>query len=532
MARSRALSILVILPSLLACSASSGVEAEDDRSCGAGCDRAAAGGASASRMPGVAGFPQGAAGAAGAILGAAAHATAGGAGQSAGGSSSASGSSASGGKAGTSAGGGKGGASAGGKGGAAGAPSSGGVGGAAGSAPSGGGAGSKAGAGGEPAAGSARVIGYFAAWSVYGRDYHVADLPAAQLTHVNYAFANVSAAGEIELGDPYADTDKAYPGDGWEPGQRRGSFHQLELLKQKHPHLKAMISVGGWTWSGRFSDVALTAASRKKFAASCAAFVEAWGFDGVDVDWEYPVTGGLDTNQRRPEDGHNYTLLLAELRQALDQKGEALGRRLELSIAAPAGPAIYEGMELAELSKSTDFINIMAYDFQGGWSPRTGFNAPLYAAPEDPSPASERDSLNVAAAASAYVARGVARDKIVIGVPFYGRGWAGVTPTHAGLFQPFSGLPQGTWEAGVFDWKDLAANYLPKATRTFHAGAQVPWLFDAKSGLMISYDDPESIGLKAGYVKQEGLGGVMIWEMSGDDDQRSLLTAVTHALAP
>ncbi len=519
------------LPSLFACSSATSVDeaADPSEACGVDCGPRG-GSAGASNMPGVAGFPSKAAGAG------ASQASKGGSAGSAGAPKASSGGSA--GVAGAPK------ASSGGSAGVAGAPkaSSGGGAGVAGApkASSGGGAGVSQGAAGAASGGGptplgpgqARVIGYFAAWSVYGRDYHVSQLPAAQLTHINYAFANVSASGECELGDPYADTDKAYPGDGWEPGQRRGSFHQLELLKQQHPHLRTMISVGGWTWSGRFSDVAATDAGRKKFAASCAAFVEQWGFDGVDVDWEYPVEGGLDTNTTRPEDGHNYTLLLAELRAALDAKGAALGRPLELSIAAPAGPSILKHLELAQLSKSTDFINLMAYDFQGGWSARTGFNAPLYAAADDPSPPSERDTMNIDAAVKAYLAGGVPPGELVVGVPFYGRGWSGVKASSDGLFQQFGGVPQGSFEAGVFDWKDLAANYIPKSTRRFHDGSKVPWLFDAKSGVMISYDDPESMGLKADYIKQKGLGGAMIWELSGDDDQHQLLTALTKVLRP
>ena len=152
--------------------------------------------------------------------------------------------------------------------------------------------------GGSPS-GSHRVVGYFSSWSVYGRDFHVADLPGADLTHINYAFANL-AGGACVLGDPYADTDKAYEGDSWEPGARRGSFHQLELLKARHPHLRTLLSVGGWTWSGAFSDMAATEVGRHRFAASCVELMVNHGFDGLDVDWEYPVGGGLPRTARGP----------------------------------------------------------------------------------------------------------------------------------------------------------------------------------------------------------------------------------------
>jgi chitinase len=197
------------------------------------------------------------------------------------------------------------------------------------------------------APGSKRVVGYFAAWSVYGRNYHVPQIPAAQLSHVNYAFAKISQAGLIELGDPYADVDRFYPGDSWAPGALRGSFHQLQILKAAHPQLKTLISVGGWTWSGNFSTMAATAAARQAFAQSCVQFVVQYGFDGVDLDWEYPVSGGLPGNQTSPADAANYTLLLAAMRSALDAQSAVDGHQYFLTIGAPAGPANIANFQVA-----------------------------------------------------------------------------------------------------------------------------------------------------------------------------------------
>lgn len=384
--------------------------------------------------------------------------------------------------------------------------------------------------GGSP--GAKRVIGYFTAWSVYGRDYHVPEIPADQLTHVNYAFANISPEGECVLGDPYADTDKYYDGDSWDPGAKRGSFHQLELLKAAHPGLRTLISVGGWTWSGRFSDVALTAASRQKFVTSCVAFMKQWGFDGVDIDWEYPVGGGLPENTYRPEDKQNYTLLLQDFRAALDAQGAADGATYDLTIAAPAGPAIYTNLELAKVGEAVSWINLMTYDFHGGWDPMTNFNAALYPSSTNPSPdPAVKAKMNASAAVEAYLAAGVPAGKLVLGVPFYGRGFAGVADQGHGLYQPFSGLPDGTWEAGMFDYHDLKANYIPKMARYWHDEAHVPWLFDPQTKVMISYDDPESMQKKVDFVNKEGLGGAMLWELSGDTADGELLSVLHAGLA-
>jgi chitinase len=359
-------------------------------------------------------------------------------------------------------------------------------------------------------AGEKRIIGYFTSWSIYGRNFHVADIPADKLTHVNYAFANISAAGEVALGDAEADG---------------ANFPQLRQLKQRHPRLKTLISVGGWKWSERFSDAALTDGSRRKFAASAVRFIEQHGFDGVDVDWEFPVSGGESDNVNRPEDKHNYTLLVQELRRQLDALETRNNRDYFLSIAAPSGAALTTNIEIAALSRTLDWINLMTYDFRGSWSSRTGLHAPLYAAPGDPDDA----RLNTDWAVSHYLKSGVPADKLVVGVPFYGRGWGGVPNVNDGLHQPFTGLPKAVWEAGLFDYRDLVGRELARGsgyTRRWSGAAKAPWLYNPSAGVMISYDDPESIGIKADYVKARKVSGMMVWELSGDDAQHSLLGAL------
>lgn len=363
-----------------------------------------------------------------------------------------------------------------------------------------------------------RVIGYFPAWAVYARDFHIDEIPAEHLTHINYAFANVSAEGLCVLGDAYADIDKFYPGDSWDEGALRGSFHQLQLLKAAHPHLRTLLSVGGWTWSTHFPDAARTAESRAAFAASCADLMEQYGFDGLDIDWEYPGGGGLDAGT--PEDAANFTLLLAALRAELDARGDHL-----LTIAGPASPALIGQLDLPGIHPSIDWVNVMAYDFHGAWDAVTGFNAPLSAAPGDPTP-----TFNVDAALDAWLDGGVPPVKLSAGVPFYGRGWSGVAAAGDGLFQTATGASEGTWEAGVLDWHDIAVNYLPTMERHWSDEAEVPWLYDAGTGVMISYDDPESLAAKVARVRAAGLGGIMIWELSGDDADATLLSTVQSEL--
>jgi chitinase len=380
-------------------------------------------------------------------------------------------------------------------------------------------------------AGEKRIVAYFAEWSVYDRNFHVANVPADKLTHVNYAFAKISDAGECTLFDKYAAVEKTYPGDK-EDGSQHGNFRQLQLLKEKHPHLKTLLSVGGWTLSGPFSDAARTAESRAKLAKSCVQVMTRYGFDGLDIDWEYPVSGGLESNKTRPEDKQNYTLLLTELRKQLDAQGETDRKRYLLTIAAPAGPANIANFELDKLAPLLDWFNLMAYDFHGGWSARTNFAAPLYVASADPAPdGTPERKYSVDHAVKAYIAAGVPRTKIVVGMPFYARGWGGVGKANNGLYQAHAReLPKGTWEQGVWDYKDLSANYIGKFKRYWNDEAKAPWLYDADKGVMITYDDPESLRIKAEYVRAEGLGGAMIWELSGDDRGSSLLKAIRDGL--
>ncbi|CAF1332106.1 unnamed protein product [Adineta ricciae] len=365
------------------------------------------------------------------------------------------------------------------------------------------------------------IVAYFAAWSIYSRSYNIVDIPGDKITHINYAFANIGSDGVLILGDSWADVEKAFPGDTWDQ-PLRGNFNQLLKLKQKYTHIRTLISVGGWTWSGKFSDVALTTASRSKFARSCVEFVQKYGFDGVDLDWEYPVSGGLTGNIVRPVDKENYVLLLKEIRQQLDSAGTLDGKTYLLTVATGAGTERIADMDLPGMANYLDWINVMTYDFHGGWEAKTGHNAPLYKndaeTATDVSPSFIKSRYNCNAAIQAYIAAGVSRSKLIMGLGLYGRGWQGVTSTAQNGFSQAasSQLPMGTWENGIFDYDHLKKSYLPTYTRYWDDASKVPFLFNSSTGIWISYDDLESISIKNNYIKQQQLGGAMFWELSGD----------------
>jgi chitinase len=368
-----------------------------------------------------------------------------------------------------------------------------------------------------------RIIGYYAGWTRASKGFTPLDLPAEKLTHVNYAFGLIDEQNRAMLMDAEADI-----GGGDELG---ANFLDLRTLKERHPHLKTLISMGGWTGSGRFSDACATEQGRREFAASCIElFLTRWPgvFDGIDIDWEYPVCRGVPENSVRPEDKRNCTLLFAELRRQLDKLGASTGKRYLLTAAIPGGKRLPTTcFELKEIAEILDWINVMTYDLNGSSeSGITNFNAAFRASSSDPSDEHTRTSHNVVTSLQVFEEAHVPRAQIVAGVPFYGRGFSGVPNVNDGLYQPFA----GDMGDNFLGYRSIKAEYLPAFTRFWHPEAGVPWLYDAESGRMISYDDPASIGNKAAYVRQEGYGGVMIWELSDDDEQSSLLSAIDSNL--
>jgi Chitinase len=333
------------------------------------------------------------------------------------------------------------------------------------------------------------IIGYYAAWTA-NSGFTPSQIDATRLTHINYAFANIGTDLKIQLGYPELDPF---------------NFNELNGLKLINPNLKTLISVGGWTWSGLFSEVALTDVSRAAFSDSCVAFILRYGFDGVDIDWEYPVSGGLPTNTRRPEDKRNFTLLLQSLREALDAQGAADGKHYLLSIAGGSGGFYAANTELALIHQYLDYACIMTYDIYGTWDSFTDFNAPLYISND----ITNHFKWSVAAAVETWYRAGYPLDKLMMGIPFYGYIYGAVNNFNYGLYQPFNG-------ANSILYSQVTSNYLdhPGYIRYFHPEAKVPWLFNGT--IFISYDDPESIWYKTEYIKANNMAGAMIWELSGD----------------
>ncbi|KAG8913164.1 Endochitinase 1 [Tulasnella sp. 417] len=209
--------------------------------------------------------------------------------------------------------------------------------------------------GGRPRTGKLNIA-YFVNWGIYGRKYPPSLIPAEELTHILYAFANVRPSGEVYLSDDWADKDIHYPGDSWndQGNNLYGNFKQIYLLKKKHRHLKLMLSIGGWTYSPNFHPVVVDPSAREEFVRSSVKLLEDFGLDGLDIDYEYPSND---------EQARGYTELLKLLREGLDEHAEKKGNecRFELSIAAPCGPDNYQKLHAKEMDRYLDMWNLMAY---------------------------------------------------------------------------------------------------------------------------------------------------------------------------
>ena len=466
-----------------------------------------------------------------------------------------------------------------------------------------------------------RVIGYFTSWrnGANGQpSYLVNDIPWDKITHINYAFAHVDAANKVSIGDPNAPgnpaTNMEWPGVAGaelDPSlPYKGHFNLLNKYKKQHPDVKTLISVGGWAETGGFfggdgkrvksggfytmttnADGSVNHAGIEAFAQSSVDFIKKYGFDGVDVDYEYPSSmkdsGHPDdfpiSNARRAGLNASYQVLMKRLREVLDKAGEADGKHYMLTIASPSSGYLLRGMETFQVTKYLDYVNIMSYDLHGAWNSHVGHNAALFDTGLD----SELKQWNVYGTkefegigylntdwAVRYFRGAISAGRINIGLPYYTRGFQNVQGGTNGLWgqaalanqadcAPGTGVGEknkcGDGAVGIDNlWHDkndngyevpagsnplwhaknlengITPSYLgiygltPDTdptdvltgtyTRHYDSVAVAPWLWNAQKNVFISIEDEESMGTKVDYVINNGLGGIMFWELAGDYD--------------
>ncbi|MEL6591115.1 MAG: glycoside hydrolase family 18 protein [Bacteroidota bacterium] len=314
---------------------------------------------------------------------------------------------------------------------------------------------------------------------------------AKMLTHINFAFANV-VDGQVIV-----------------EAKDSVRLAKMSRLRTFNPDLQILLSIGGWSWSDGFSDAALTDSSRNIFARSAIRAINQFELDGIDIDWEYPAQPG-DNNPHRPEDTQNYTLLLQTLRQYLDAQSHAdqrSDRPYLLTVATAANQRFLDLTEMDVAHQYLDFVNVMTYDFYGAWTPNTGHHSNLF-----PSDAAALVKRSAKQAIEEHLAAGIPKDKLVMGAAFYGRGWKGVEANNHGLHQPYGG------EAFSAGYKDLLADWLSlRGTQThWDSLAAAPYLWHPDSAIFVGYEDSVSMRLKANFVRQEALGGIMFWHIRHD----------------
>ena len=419
-----------------------------------------------------------------------------------------------------------------------------------------------------------KIVGYYPNWGIYQKNFPVTKVRGDRVNMINYAFlipldrtmpsawdrivssyrgwtytnyaaylqqpAGTTLSAGVGLFDEWADAGAASASAAltMSPAYNAGSnFAQLQTLKAANSKLRTMISIGGWTLSTPFFSIARDAQKRADFAKSAVYVVKRYGFDGIDVDWEYPGGGGLVQNgiSDSATDGDNYLLLLQALRNELNKQTLIDGKTYYLSIAGPGGDTNISRMDPKKIAGIVDWINIMTYDFHGGWDSMTGLNAPMVNV--DPNVGAAKWS--VAGATEVYLTGlngkgGVPASQLVLGVPFYGRGWnnvaagasgtglgqAGTEATSPGLGEtefPYNSL----FSSGVLAYSNGVFSGAGGYTRFWNATAQVPYLYSASAKKFITYDDAQSMAVKMNFANQKALGGAMFWEMSEDTDSAS-----------
>lgn len=348
------------------------------------------------------------------------------------------------------------------------------------------------------------VVCYHGTWSVYrpneGR-FGVEDIDPFLCTHLVYAFMGIKENGELRIIDPYLDL---------EDNGGLGNIKKFNALKLKNPTLKTLVAVGGWNeGSKRFSMVASDPAKRTRFVEQIIQFIQRHSFDGLDLDWEYPAQRHSLSNNN---DRENFVTFLKELKEGMSPFGYIL--------SAAVGSAEFSAelsYDIPAIVAYLDLINVMAYDLHGPWDETVGVNAPLYAGPNDNT--KREIQLNVDAIIKYWLGAGAPAEKLVLGVPFYGRTFTlssaedhkpGAAHIGRGIAGPFSREP------GVLGYNELCGLIQKEDwTQEWETVQQVPYAF--KDRQWVGYENMQSLMLKSQYVMANQLAGIMIWSLESDD---------------
>ncbi len=315
-----------------------------------------------------------------------------------------------------------------------------------------------------------------------------------QLTHIIYSF--------LHLKGNQLDFDSA---------KDQQAMRQLVALKKQYPHLKVLLSLGGWGGCETCSDIFNSAANRQAFAQSTLKIIREYQADGIDLDWEYPTIEGFPGHKFAAHDRDNFSELVRELRKAL-------GTQYEISFAAGGfDHYLATAVDWKTIMPLLDNVNLMTYDIVNGGTPHTGHHTALYSTPQ------QKDSTDNAV--QHLLRLGVAPEKIVIGAAFYARVWKEVALTNNGLYQT------GVHIEGA-GFKEFAARYPSNKGFVYHWDdiAKAPYYYSATQKIFATFDDPRSLGEKVKYLRTHKLGGIMFWQLPQDTDNNGLLNSIHENL--
>ncbi len=404
------------------------------------------------------------------------------------------------------------------------------------------------------------VAAYYPDWKVYtpNAPYTASMIPAEKLTHLIYAFLAVCGPvnaspdnikkiiktqckdkpiGTAIILDEYAALQIKLNGETATNVNYKGNFGQLKILSDKYPHLNILPSFGGWTLSEPFHTVAVNPIYRQTFINTAIDLITKYDFfDGIQIDWEYPGGHGLSGkgHDKVSQEREAYSLLIEELRIKLDSLGSKHNRYYQLSAAINADNKTLPGIDWPHVAKNLDQLYLMSFDFLGNWNNVVGHHSNLYSTPNTP------DNISVENLVNILINKQVTKKKIIIGSPFYGRGWQGVdfiSPTKLENLSSQGGLRKGSdiKDPGYFNYSDISKYFLKNPNLGYryyydeHAEAAV--LYNQKNKEYISFEDKRSLKAKADYVKQHELGGVFGWEITSDSNNE-LISVLDATLNP
>lgn len=343
---------------------------------------------------------------------------------------------------------------------------------------------------------------YFSNWSIYQRNHFPTDIDLTLVNQVYYAFLQMDQTnGRLGFLDTWADLE--VPLDSLlHPGKKvHGLVNLFRELKTLHPQLRVSFSIGGWGAHEGFEKVVSNKSLLQAFAKSCREFVEKYGFDGIDIDWEYP---------QNATHGKRFVALLAAVRAQLD----LVGPGLRLSIAAPASDDHVTHIDVKDVDQLVDHWNLMCYDFTGPWTQTTGFHSNLFGH-------NGANDLSADAVVTRYLERGATGSKLILGMPLYGRKFAGVERPRIGTSFDKSQIT----DEGIIDYKQIS-----RGTELFDHKKVGAFCYDAEAKMFVVFDNVQSAKIKAQYVKLHALGGGMFWDSAGDDPEASVVKAFVDQL--